>query len=130
MVGERHIDIGKASLWYLDIHQKLVFFDSPRYADHSICTHRRALAPCQVAHRVRSNLYQVAMTLNAQQVRDEQVLDVCHHKVVHGSSVIRIPLFCQRGLSFLDLVAVAWHIIVVQHLVEQFPMSVLGQRVE
>ena len=25
MVGERHIDIGKASLWYLDIHQELVF---------------------------------------------------------------------------------------------------------
>ena len=129
-VGVGHIDIGKASFWYVNVHDKLVLLDFPRYTHLSLSTHRRTFTPRQVANRVGCNLNQVAIALNAQQIRDEQVFNVCHHEVVHRGSMVGVPLLCQGGLSLLNLIAVARHIVVVQHLVQQFTMSILRQCVE
>ena len=41
-----------------------------------------------------------------------------------------IPLLCQRGMSFLDLEAVARDVVVVKHLVQQFAMTVANEGVE
>ena len=39
--------------------------------------------------------------------------------------MLRIPLLCQRGMSQLNLIAVARNIVVIQHLIEQFLLPVI-----
>ena len=41
-----------------------------------------------------------------------------------------VPLLSQRGVSQFNLIAVAWHIIVVQHLVKQLLLPVVDEGVE
>ena len=53
-----------------------------------------------------------------------------HHKVIHRCAMLRIPLLCQRGMSQLDLIAIARDIVVVQHLIEQFLLLVMDKGIE
>lgn len=55
---------------------------------------------------------------------------MCHHEVVHRGPHIRIPLLRQRRMSLLDLIAIARHIVVIQHGVEQLALVVLYQHRE
>ena len=75
-------------------------------------------------------LDEVACALNAQQIGDEQVLHMAHHEMVHRGSMCGVPLLGQRGVTFLDLIAIARYVIVVQHFVKQLALVVLHQRVE
>ena len=75
-------------------------------------------------------LYQFACATDAQEVRNQEILDMCHHEVIHRGAQVRIPLLGQRGVALLDLVAIAWHVVVVQHGVEQLALVVLYQYTE
>ena len=127
MIGEGHIDVGKPSFRNIDIYREDAFVDTPFHLYHTKCAHRGALAPNDVANGMRLDLYQITCTLDAQEVRYQEILDVCHHKVVHRRTHIRIPLLCQRGVSLLDLITIARYIVVVQHRVEQVTLVVVYQ---
>ena len=127
MTGERHVDIGKTALGNIDIHREDTFMDAPFHLYRTMSAHRRTLAPDDVAHGMRLYLNQIASTLDTQKVGYQEILDMRHHKVVHRRTHIRIPLLCQRGVPFLDLIAIAWHIVVIQHGIKQFALVVLYQ---
>ena len=124
MIGEGHVDIRKAPLRNINIHREDALMDTPLHLYQTPCTHRRALAPDDVAYGMRLDLYQISRTSDAQEVGYQEILDMSHHKVVHRGTHIRIPLFGQRGVPLLDLIAIAWHVVVVQYGVEKFPLVV------
>ncbi len=53
-----------------------------------------------------------------------------HHEVVHRGTMLRIPLLGECRVSQLNLIAIAWHIIVVEHLIEQFLLTIVDEGIE
>ena len=111
-----------------------------RYLDSAIClflpSHGNlfaiaelgtSLSPGQVAHRPRSDDESALLYADAHNIRQEMVVDMRHHEMVHRSTHLRIPLFGERGHSLLDLEAVARHIIMRQHLVPEVSIPVFEQ---
>lgn len=86
-----------------------------------------SLSPGQVAHRMRSDDDSALLYPDAYNIRQEMVVDLRHHEMVHRSTHLRIPLFGKRGHSLLDLESVARHIIMRQHLVPEIGISVFQQ---
>lgn len=58
------------------------------------------------------------------------VVDMTEHEVVLAGAEIRIPLFGEGSHSLLELCAIAWRILVVEHLIEQVASAVLYQHLE
>ena len=67
MIGEGHVNIRKPSFRNIDIYHEDTFTDMPFYLDSTKCTHRGALAPDDVTHGMRLDLYQITCTLDAQE---------------------------------------------------------------
>ncbi len=62
--------------------------------------------------------------VNAYDVGYQMVVDMCHHEVVLRSTMFWIPLFGKRCGSFLNLIAVAGNIVVVQYFIKEFALMV------
>ena len=88
------------------------------------------LTPCEVADGMRGDGIAVAVSPDAEDIRDEQVIEVSHHEMVHRGAVLRVPLFGQRGVTEFDLIAIAWDVVVVEHLVQEFLLAVVDEGVE
>ena len=98
-----------------------------RYFPVGLDVFHLSAAPGEVAHRMGSDGDVVALAPDAQEVGDEQVVQVSHHKVVHRGAMLRVPLLCQRGMPQLNLIAVAGHVVVVEHLVKQLLLAVMDE---
>ena len=112
-VAVRQGDGGGRALGHVYVEHEGVAVKVPRDLDAV----RRAPAPRQVAHGVRSNDGFSVVAPDAQDVGDEQVVEVAHHEVVHGGSVLGVPLLGQRGMAEAYLIAVAGDVVVVKHRV-------------
>lgn len=118
---------GMVTLRNHDVDIESVSLNSPIYAYGAVCRCRRTFTPVDVAHGVRRYQQVVAPSLYAQQVGYEEIFNMSHHEVVHRCTMLRIPLFGECCHALLDLIAIAWYLVVVEHAVEQLPLSTVDE---
>ena len=125
-----HHDKGTLTCRKVNVEGEGFVVGMPEDANETVCTLQRSMTPGEVTHRVRGDSDSFAMTLDTEEIRHQQIVQVTHHEVVHGSTMLGVPLLSQRGMADLNLIAVARHVVVVEHQVEQLLLTIVDKGVK
>lgn len=109
-----------------DGEHEIIALDAPVGFDVAYAT----ATPCEVTDWVRGDGDIVALATDAEEVGNEEIIDVAHHKVIHGSTKLGIPLLRKGSITQFDLITIAWHVVVVEHLVEQLLLPIVNESIE
>lgn len=105
------------------------------HLDDACGCHRGGFHPLDVAHQLRGN-HQMAHAVGAFLLTDasngleQPFVGLAHHEVILRRTVFGHPLFGERRGASLQLIAVARGFVVIEHLEEQFVLTVFCQYLE